>query len=107
MISSLVKVEFASALAHWVRMKEMTDAEANLIENTFNSDIKTGLFIRHPLSAAHFNQAERWLSGRKTALRTLDALHLACSWSLEAEMVTCDRVLGESATILGIESSVF
>ena len=40
MISSLTKVEFSSALARWVRMEEITDVEANLIENTFNSDIK-------------------------------------------------------------------
>jgi predicted nucleic acid-binding protein len=106
MISSLTKVEFASALARWVRMEEITDVEANLIENTFNGDIKMGLFIRHPLSPAHFSQAETWLLNRKTALRTLDALHLACSWSLKAELITCDNILQGSADILGIKSRI-
>ena len=104
MISSLTKVEFASALARWIRMKEITEIEVNLIKNTFDNDIKSGLFIRHPLSSAHFRQAETWLLGRKSALRTLDALHLACSWSLGAELITCDNILQESADILGIKS---
>jgi predicted nucleic acid-binding protein len=104
LISSLTKVEFASAIARWVRMKELTEAEASLIENTFNSDIKSGLFIRQVLSPKHFNQAEKWISSRKTALRTLDALLLAGSWSSNAEMVTCDKLLHQSAVQLGISS---
>jgi len=45
-----------------------------IIAVPFNSDLKMGLFIRQPLSPAHFSQAETWLLSRKTALRTLDAL---------------------------------
>lgn len=104
LISSLTNVEFVSALSHWVRMKELAEAEAGLVENMFNSDIKQGLFIRQPVSPKHFDQAEKWISGRRTALRTLDALHLACSWSFEAEIITCDKILHESAELLGISS---
>jgi len=52
--------------------------------------------------ANDYHQAEKWLSGRKTSLRTLDALHLACCWSMEAEIITCDAVLQQSAEFLGI-----
>ncbi len=104
LISSLTRVEFASALARWVRTEEISEVDANLIERTFNDDIKSGLFIRQPLTPIHFNQAETWLLGRKTTLRTLDALHLACSWSLKAELITCDNIMQRSADILGIKS---
>jgi len=104
LISNLTRVEFASAIARWVRMNELTEAEAGLIENTFKNDIKSGLFIGHPISTKQINQAEKWISTRKTSLRTLDALHLASSWSSEAEMITCDTILHQSAKLLGISS---
>ncbi|MCP4750010.1 MAG: type II toxin-antitoxin system VapC family toxin [Proteobacteria bacterium] len=103
-ISDLSKVEFASALARWVRMDELTEAQVNLIENMFKKDIGVGFFLRHPLSTSHFRQAEKWLSGRKTALRTLDALHLACCWTLDAELITCDTTLHDSANTLGVKT---
>jgi uncharacterized protein len=102
LISSLTMVEVASALARWVRMNELSDSEANLIELTFKDDIKKGFFIKQPLSATSFKQAEQWLLARNTALRTLDALHLACAWSQKAILVTSDNILSESAKILGI-----
>ncbi len=102
LISSLTRVEFVSAIARWVRMNELTEAEAGLIESTFNNDTKLGLFLVRPMSPKHFNQAEKWISARKTGLRTLDALHLASSWSYEAMMITCDKILHQSAKKLGI-----
>ncbi len=104
LISSLTKVEFASAIARWVRMGELTEAEASLIESTFNSDINAGLFRSQSISPKHFNQAKKWISSRNNALRTLDALHLAASWSSDAEMITCDKILHQSAELLGISS---
>ncbi len=107
LISRLTRVEFASAIARWVRMTELNEAEAGLIENTFTNDIKSGLLVAQSLSPSHFNQAETWISSKRTNLRTLDALHLACSWSFEAEMITCDKILHQSAKMLGISSRLF
>ena len=72
-ISDLTAVEFASALSRWV-----------------------------PITTKHYIQAQKWISSRKTALRTLDALHLACCLMAEVEMVTCDEVLSYSADALGV-----
>ena len=44
----------------------------------------------------------RGFQALKTALRTLDTLHLACSWSLKTELITCGNILQESADILQI-----
>jgi len=106
LISSLTKVEFASAIARWVRMLELTEAEAGLIENTFISDIKSGIFLSQSISQKHYNQAEKWISLRKTSLSTLDALHLVSSWLSDAEMITCDKILHQSACSLGLSSSL-
>ena len=104
LISDLVKVEFASAVARWTRMKELDETQANLIENTFNRDISSGLYLNQQISVVHFRQAEKWLSARHTSLRTLDALHLACGWNHNACVITCDDIMHDSAAILGIDN---
>jgi len=102
LISDLTRVEFISAISRWARMGEINESQANLLENTFLKDLRANLYVSHPLTTRHFRQAEKWLSSRKTALRTLDALHLACCLHLEAEIVTCDTHLHSAATIFGI-----
>ena len=104
LISNLTKVEFISAIARWVRMGELSEVQANSLENTFNKDVNSGLFVCRQILSSHFNQAEKWLSGRKTALRTLDALHIACSWDNAARLITCDTIMHRSATTLGIDN---
>lgn len=104
LISNLTKVEFNSAIARWVRMEELNEVQANLLENTFNKDISSGLFVYHQIMSAHFSQAEKWLSGRKTALRTLDALHIAFSWDNSAKLITCDTIMHRSASTMGIDN---
>jgi len=104
LISNLTKVEFTSAVARWVRMGELSEIQANLLENTFNKDVNSGLFVCHQIMPRHFSQAEKWLSGRKTALRTLDALHIACSWDNAAKLITCDTIMHRSAATLGIDN---
>ncbi len=104
MISDLTKVEFAAVLGRWVRMHEISEAQAAYIENTFAKDAEAGLFLQKPIIKRHYIQAEKWLSGRKTALRTLDALHLACCWDLGGKLITCDKMLYQSSKALGIKN---
>ncbi len=101
-ISDLCKVEFASALSRWVRMGELTDGQASLIQATFDKDIETGLYLQTNIIATHFKLAEQWISQRKTSLRTLDALHIACSHTMNKTIITCDHILSQAARILGI-----
>jgi len=101
-ISDLTGVEFASALSRWIRMKEITEAQADLVENAFAEDTRSGLFRRLSITTKHYRQAQKWISSRKTALRTLDALHLACCFGAGMEIVSCDEVLASSADVLGV-----
>ena len=64
-ISDLTEVEFASALSRWVRMKEIIEAQASLVENGFAEDSRSGLFRRLPLTTKHYRQAKKWISSRK------------------------------------------
>ncbi len=101
-ISHLTEVEFASALSRLTRMKELDDAQAGIIEQAFANDRKAGLFKRISFTAAHFNQAVKWLSLRNTALRTLDTLHLAVSNQGNLNIITCDIILAKAAGKLGV-----
>jgi predicted nucleic acid-binding protein len=52
----------------------------------------------------HYRQTEHGLYACKTAIRALDALHIACSWSFRASLVTCDTLMHEAAQMLGLKS---
>ncbi len=107
LISDLTKVEFLSAVSRWTRTGEINEVQAVLIENTFNKDVHSRLFEARRVMPEHFSQAEKWLSSMKTALRTLDALHIACSWGYDAKLITCDTIMHQSANKLGIENIFF
>lgn len=100
-ISHLTDVEFASALSRLVRMNELDEAQAGIIEQAFVDDCKAGLFKRISLAVSHFKQAVNWLSLRNTSLRTLDTLHIAVSNQAGSRIVTCDIILAQAAEKVG------
>lgn len=104
MITYLTEVEFASALARWVRMGEITERHANRIEAAFSEDRLDGRFLLKPLTRQHFERAAHWLLARKTALRTLDALHLACAAGNEATLISLDEAMLAAADFLGLSA---
>ena len=76
-ISDLTGLEFASALSRWVRMKEITDAQASLVENAFAEDTRSGLFRRLSITTKHYLQAHR--SGFLPE-KQLFAPSMPCTW---------------------------
>jgi len=104
LLSELTRLEMASAIARWTRMNEIDEPQAALIENTFEQDVHSGLYLIRPVGSTQYRRAEKWISARKTALKTLDALHIACCWSLRAKLITCDNVMHETAVMFGLES---
>ncbi len=102
LISNLTEIEVASALGRWVRMEEISDADASRIHAVFESDIEEQCYRRVPLTTGHYRQARSWLLTRKTALRALDALHLACAARLQVPLVTLDASLASAAATFGI-----
>ena len=104
-VSHLGRVEFASALARWVRTGELDERQANRIEAAFREDLGLGRLALRPMDPGHYDQAERWLLMRKTSLRTLDALHLACADGLAAPLVSLDAALLEAAHFLAVRTA--
>ncbi|MHB8424922.1 MAG: type II toxin-antitoxin system VapC family toxin [Gammaproteobacteria bacterium] len=102
LISNLTEIEVASALGRWVRMEEISDADASRIHAAFESDIEQQYYRRVPLTTAHYRQATLWLLTRRTALRALDALHLACAARLQIQLATFDTSLSSAAATFGI-----
>lgn len=101
-ISALTEVEFASGLARLTRTGELTKRQAGQIADAFGADLRAGLFCRMSLTAAHYRKARDWLFDMQTALRILDALHLACSDAHNMLLLSADTTLSESAQVLAI-----
>lgn len=95
-------LEMALALSRLVRMDEFSDQDAAKVQNAFAADVEKGCFRYLAVGVAAFQQAQRWLLARTTALRTLDALHLACAALAEARFVTADQTLAAAAQKHGV-----
>jgi predicted nucleic acid-binding protein len=101
-ISPLTRVELASALSRWVRTAELAERDANRVENAFHEDLAARRFRVHAIPAEAYERAVHWLLARRTGLRTLDALHLACAEAAGASLVTLDDAFAGAARALGV-----
>ena len=102
-LSPLVRVEIASAIARWSRMREITEPQAQQIESALQTDIEAGRYRLLSLPAGVFDQARRWLSSRDTSLRALDALHLASAAQQQCCLLTADQQLATPANTFGVQ----
>lgn len=101
-ISSLVEVEFASAIARRVRMKSITKHEGQRVLEEFRSHMQDNLYAFKPITQEVFTLANQWLGSFQTSLRTLDAIQLAVAHVNDLPFVTADKVLIKSAKELGV-----
>ena len=105
-ISLLTEIELAATLARWVRMGELTQAQAADIDRVFAEDLRFGAFECVELGERQYWQARNWLQRRDTSLRTLDALHLAVAAEQGWPILTADRQLHNAAQTLGCKSQL-
>jgi hypothetical protein len=102
-ISSLSEVEFYSAIARRVRINELSARNALEVLAQFKVHVDDALYGMIPVEQRDYVLARDWLATLGTPLRTLDALHLAISFSNRLVIVTADRVLAESAQHFGVK----
>ena len=102
-ISSLTKVEFASALARRIRIGELTKADGERLTALFQNHLDGGIYTNLPLTDDHFLLACKWISSWRMALKSLDALHLALAAVGEPTMVTADRQMARAAESLTVK----
>lgn len=103
LLSRLSELEVASALARWVRLRELEEGQAGRVENAFREDRRAGRFQVVELGPQDYSRAREWLLARKTPLRVLDALHLACAARHDARLVTGDAVMADAGELLGLD----
>ena len=101
-LSSLTELELFSAVAKKVRTAELAKTDAHRIIAQFSAHVDSGLFVVVAVENQHWRLARGWLGLFSTALRTLDALHLAIASCEELELVTSDKVLYQAGTELGV-----
>ncbi len=103
-LSDLVEVELVSAVARKVRGGGLSREDANRILSRFAHHLDGGYYNRTHLSEAHYHQARWVLAGFNSALRTLDALHVAAALIGGFTLVTADKVLAREAKNLGVDT---
>jgi predicted nucleic acid-binding protein len=105
-ISPLVDLELCSLVALKVRTREMTQAAAQRVLAQFREHLSGGYYDVFDIGPREYDTARTWLSGRRTALRPLDALHLACAFGHGQTIWTTDRPLARAAGLLGVECTL-
>ena len=102
-ISYLTDVEIASAIARKVRCQEITPSDGHRIINFYRTHVDKRQYCWLPLELNHFQMARSWISQFNTALRTLDALHLAVAAANDLPILSLDNQLLEAADYFGIQ----
>jgi len=101
-VSWLTEVEFCSALALKTRTGELGHKEAHRVLETFRRHVKAKAYEVVPVSRETFSLASSSLSRFETALKALDALHLACCQFFELTLLTADDGLAKGAAHFGV-----
>ena len=101
-ISSLVELEFVSAIARKVRTHEMRRADAHRILAAFQSHLEQGVYTRLGVDGAHFAKAREWLATLVVPLQTLDALHVALAAMKGCSLMTVDAALAKACAKVGV-----
>ena len=100
-VSDFAAAEFASAVARWVRTRDITVEEAQKGFLAFDSWTAQAT-LREETAAADIRAAEAFLRRLDLGLRTADALNIAIAQRVRAALATFDQRMASSARVLGI-----
>ncbi len=105
-ISEITKIEFTSAIWKKVRTKDLTEKEANSINDSFNSDYDNYTFIAIDTDLI-FDARDLLVKYGLKGLRTLDSIQLASILKVKSELsfaVTADDLLKSLIESEGIKT---
>jgi predicted nucleic acid-binding protein len=100
-VSDLTTAEFAAVVSRQVRGRHITAIKAREVFSVFDSWVGTAT-ERALLHSQDVRIAESFLRRPDLNLRTPDAIHLAASQRLRAELATFDKALVSAARVLKI-----
>ncbi|WP_262917123.1 type II toxin-antitoxin system VapC family toxin [Salinibacter ruber] len=95
-VSWLTDVELHSALAKKVRRGELAEEDAERVQDLFRTYMSHILYEVAAIEHGDFVQARQWIARMDTALRTLDALHLAVAHRRGLEVLTADEGVADA-----------
>lgn len=72
----------------------------------FSDHLASGAYVRLHVPEEAFDLSLSYLSRFTTALRTLDALHLACCRHYNLALLTADKEMARNARQIGIPSEL-
>jgi uncharacterized protein len=98
-VADLARLEFSAVVSRAVRMRSITEAEAQSF--LADLDLLRDDCLTHALGPADVNGAERLIRDFSTKLAAPDALHLASALNLGATLVTFDERLAAAARMSG------
>ncbi|MEI7457641.1 MAG: type II toxin-antitoxin system VapC family toxin [Nitrosomonadales bacterium] len=101
-ISSLVEVEFRSAVARKVREGTLSATDATRIITQLHLHVESGCYERLAIEELHYEMARDWIGRFLAPLRTLDALHLAVCFAASANLLTADANLANAGHRFGV-----
>jgi hypothetical protein len=101
-ITGLVKVEFAAALAMKVRLRETDEASARRVSSLLNEHLEEGRYEVVPIEQPEYDLAYGWIGRYSVPIRAPDALHLAAAFTHDMEIVTADKPLARAAKLFGV-----
>ena len=99
-VSDFASAEFASAVARWVRSREINMGEGSIALESFDSWAGR-LTQRVEISPADVAAACTFLRRLDLPLCTPDAIHIAITQRVGATLVTFDRYMAASARAIG------
>ncbi|MCS4176561.1 putative nucleic acid-binding protein [Salinibacter ruber] len=92
----MTDVEMHSALAKKVRGGELAEEDAERVQDLFRTHVSHALYEVVAIEHGDFVQARQWIARMDTALRTLDALHLAVARCRDREVLTADEGVADA-----------
>ena len=104
-ISLLTEVEFFSLVAKKKRVHDFSANKARMILMEFQSHLETGYFRKIVPEPQHYLYARDMIGELKTALRSLDALHLAIAGAEKLPLVTADQIMAQAARQFKIKTA--
>ena len=102
-ISPLVEVELFCVVSRKVRASEIDAAAARCIFSQHKLNIEEGRLVVALIQNVDFMRARTWIEELATALRVLDAIHLAAASRLGLILVTADAALAQAAKHFGVK----
>ncbi len=105
-ISALTELELFSVVSRKIREGNLLKVDGDRVIARLLAHIDGGFYNYLSVQNHHYRLARDWIGHFNTALRTLDALHLAVASVEELILVTADKVLARSAESLGVKVTV-